>query len=134
MHHAEVNDHEAAIAHPAADSPVVVSTFTQTGVKQLVSFDVTELVEDWLDDPTGNLGVRISQPDILLSDSGRPIASLYLSSAASDPSQRPFLRIEAVLEPATSAPLVAGIGIIAWNHRRRRNARVCGCARWKPGI
>lgn len=100
----------------------VVSTFTQTGVNQLVSFDVTELVKDWLDDPTGNLGVRISQPDVLLSDSGRPIASLYLSSAASDPSQRPFLQIEAVPEPATSALLGAGIGMIAWKNRRRREA------------
>ncbi|MBL8698647.1 MAG: DNRLRE domain-containing protein [Alphaproteobacteria bacterium] len=100
----------------------VVGTFVQTGVNQFVTFDVTGLVKDWLDDPSGNLGVRLSQPDILASDAGRPIASLYLSSTAADPSLRPFLAIETVPEPATSALLGAGVGMIAWKTRRRRTA------------
>ena len=97
----------------------VVTTAQQDGVNRLVSFDVTELVRDWLADPSGNRGVQLSQPDILLSDRGRPIASLFLSSAAADPSQRPFLEISQVPEPASAVLLGLGMGALSLRRRRR---------------
>lgn len=96
---------------PAVGAAVLASA-VQTGVNQLVSFDITDLVRDWLADPTGNRGVQLSQPDVLLSDAGRPIASLFLSSASTDPALRPFLSVDvpAPASVALFAGALAGLG------------------------
>lgn len=106
--------------------PLVSAALTQArqdGINQWVSFDVTGLVRDWLTDRTPNHGVELSQPDVMLLG-GRPIASLYASSAFDDPSLRPFLSISAVPEPQTYALLIAGLGLVGWAARKRARSTV----------
>lgn len=97
----------------------VVGSAVQSGVSQWVSFSVTDLVRSWLTNPGLNFGVQLSQPDVLLSDAGKPIASLYLSSNAADPTQRPFLEITTVPEPSTWVLLGSGVVGIGLTARRR---------------
>ncbi len=101
---------------PTVDGPF--TSALQDGVNQWVSFDVTALVKDWLSDPTMNFGVELLQPDIVLADSGKPIASLYASSAAANTAQRPFLEIGTLPEPSTAALLVGALGLAGWRTRR----------------
>jgi len=49
-----------------------LSSVTQDGVNQWVSFDVTALVRDWLADPASNFGVELRQPDIGSRTSSSP--------------------------------------------------------------
>ena len=104
----------------------VLGSAQQTGVGQWVSFDVTGLVRDWLSSPASNYGVELSQPDIVLAldgdKVGKPIASLYLSSAAADATLSPYLAITAVPEPSTYALMACGLGAVGWLTRRRRVA------------
>jgi hypothetical protein len=105
--------------------PTVAGPFTsalQSGVNQWVSFDVTGLVQDWLSDPTKNFGIELLQPDIAIADSGRPIASLYASSASANAALRPFLEISTVPEPSTSALLAGALGLVGCMSRRRKGA------------
>ncbi|TLD45831.1 MAG: hypothetical protein FAZ92_01907 [Accumulibacter sp.] len=105
---------------PAVSGPV--TSVTQDGVNQWVSFDVTALVRDWLADPAGNFGVELRQPDIVIAASGKPLASLYASSAWADAGLRPMLEISAIPEPPTAALLAGGLGLFGWVRRRRQMA------------
>ncbi len=99
----------------------VMAEATQTGVNQWVRFDVTSLVKGWLANPGMNHGVELSQPDIMMLD-GKPIASLYASSAFADADLRPYLSVSAVPEPETYALMLAGLGLVGFFARRKARA------------
>ena len=99
----------------------LIST-VRSGGNQWVSFDVTALVQDWLTDPSTNFGFELLQPDIAIADSGKPIASLYASSASSNAALRPFLEITAIPEPSTPSLLLGALGLVGGISRWRKAA------------
>ena len=111
-------------APPVASLPF--ATVVQNGVDQWVRFDVTGLVRDWLDHPASNLGVQLSQREVVeMAVPGqreRYFASLYASSDFDNMALRPTLSISAVPEPSTWALWAAGFGALAWVGRRRAAA------------
>ncbi len=100
------------------------ASIVQSGVNQWVRFDVTDLVKDWLDDPSSNLGVQLSQRDVVDIEvpgaRDRYFASLYASSASADPSLRPYLSINTVPEPGTWTMLALGGAACCFFPRRRK--------------
>jgi hypothetical protein len=110
---------------PTVDAPVV-SSLVQDSVNRWVSFDVTGLVRDWLSNPASNLGIELSQREVVEigvpGQRDRYFASLYASSNSSTPSLRPFLEITPVPEPSTYALILAGLGALGWAARRSRPA------------
>ncbi|HAY27316.1 MAG TPA: hypothetical protein DCY47_07430, partial [Candidatus Accumulibacter sp.] len=87
-----------------------------------VSSTAPALFRDWLPDPAGKFGVELRQPDIVIAASGKPLASLYASSAWADAGLRPMLEISAIPEPSTAALLAGGLGLFGWVGRRRQQA------------
>lgn len=102
------------------------ATVVQSGVNQWVSFNITGLVRDWLQNPSMNFGVELSQRDVVeLAVPGqrdRYFASLYASSASADMMLRPTLTVTAVPEPSTWALFGGGLAALGWMARRRRAA------------
>ena len=119
---------------PVFGSPV--DSVIQTSVGQWVSFDVTSLVKDWLNNPAANNGFVLRQKEIVFSAQGAVlptavVSSLYASSWFGDPNApngfnapgdaalRPFLLIEAVPEPATVVMSLMAAGSLVLAIRRR---------------
>jgi len=102
------------------------ATAVQSGVNQWVSFNITGLVRDWLQNPSMNYGVELSQRDVVEMEvpgqRDRYFASLYASSASMDMALRPTLTITAVPEPSTWALFGGGLAAMGWIARRRRAA------------
>jgi hypothetical protein len=99
--------------------------FELTGVPTKVSFDVTDLVRDWLTNPSSNFGFEVSQIGLAPNPQGpgerdRFAVALFTSSGFADPSLRPSLTVAAVPLPATLPMLIAGAGLLATLRRRRR--------------
>jgi hypothetical protein len=102
------------------------ATVVQSGVNQWVSFNITGLVRDWLQNPSMNFGVELSQRDVVEMEvpgqRDRYFASLYASSASMDMALRPTLTVTAVPEPSTWALFGGGLAALGWMARRRRAA------------
>lgn len=100
------------------------ASVVQTGVGTWVTFDVTDLVKLWLDDPSSNFGVQISQREVVdfavPGARDRYVASLYASSAFGDSTLRPFIEVAPVPVPAAFGLLamaVAGLGALRLRRR-----------------
>jgi hypothetical protein len=98
---------------PSTGATSVGSTIIDS-IDHYVSFDITAQVQSWLNDPSSNLGVLVSQRDIV---GGGQTAAIFDSSAGTN---RPFLQIAAVPEPATAG--MAAIVALGALSRRRRHA------------
>ena len=105
------------------DSTVMSSGF------QTLSFDLTEEVMGWLDDPTSNFGVELSQRDVVQTDMPSMFTpndlfavGLFASSANPDEGARPVLTISEVPLPASALLLLGGTGLLAGFGRMRRRA------------
>ena len=94
---------------------VVVNAINQT-----FTFDVTDLVKQWLDSPVSNNGVLLKAPNAV----GESPSWVYAVFNSSNGSPAPALVINAVPEPSTwllaalAAPALAWVGV----RRRKRNA------------
>lgn len=99
--------------------PVVASTVMSGGF-QTLTFDVTDLVEGWLDDPDANFGLELSQRDVVQTDQPSMFTpndlfavGLFASSANVDEAARPVLRVAPIPVPASAALLIGAAGLLA---------------------
>jgi hypothetical protein len=103
------------------DTPI--TSFVQSGVDEWISFDVSDLVREWLEDQSINFGVQLSQRDVVeLEVPGmrdRYFASLYASSAFGDPALRPYLEIAPVPVPAALGLMLIGTAALGGLGLRR---------------
>jgi hypothetical protein len=96
----------------------VAASAEVTSVGQLVEFDVTALVKDWLSGSLANFGMQLSQLDETFNAAGNRAAATFVaaSGAAAD---RPMLEVTAVPEPS-SLVLLGVAGLLAMRFRKRR--------------
>jgi hypothetical protein len=97
-----------------AFNPTPAASALVNGVGQWISFDITEVVEGWLDDPSTNQGLVLTQAAPVTN--GGVVAAVYNSSSA--PSNRPYLQIV----PEPSAMGLCALALILALHRGRRIA------------
>lgn len=90
---------EGAVTWSTAPAPVgnVVATRTIDGIDQWVSFDVTELVRDWLADEVPSNGFLLSQvAEVVDPGTGLKVGAIYDSSAGPN---KPYVEITPVPLP-----------------------------------
>lgn len=89
-------------------------------INQTVSFDVTQLVKDWLDGALANNGL------ILVADAavGSSPNWVYATFASSAGASAPALIITPVPEPSTVVLAMCALPGLAWFATRRNNRRV----------
>jgi hypothetical protein len=75
---------------------VASDTVRVSAVEQWYKFDVTSMVQQWVNDPTGNHGLLVKGVN-----EGQPIEYMFLSSDSGQSELRPILRIEYSLPTAT---------------------------------
>jgi hypothetical protein len=97
----------------------VASTATINGINQWVSFDVTSLVQQWLNGSLANNGFMLTEDAIVGTDPNF-VVGVFDSSAGPN---APLLSI--VPEPASVLLALAAVPWLAWRWRRRvvREAR-----------
>ncbi|MEX0776083.1 MAG: DNRLRE domain-containing protein [Phycisphaeraceae bacterium] len=95
-----------------AGSPVDVVTFN--AVDTWFSFDITSVVQAWLDGSVANHGL------LLIADNSPAfVAPMFPSSASSQAALRPYLEITLVPEPASAVLILSGAGLLLTRWRRR---------------
>lgn len=106
----------------------VAASYTMTDGFETLRFDVTGLVQSWLDMPSGNFGFELSQAGIVMTPPSmaggreRFAVGLFASSASADEMMRPRLTVSEVPVPAALPLLLGGVSVLAGVARRRRKA------------
>lgn len=90
------------------------------GINQTVSFDVTQLVKDWLDNTVTNNGL-VLEGDAPVGSSPNWVYAVFSSSAGNNV---PALVITPVPEPSTVILALCALPGLAWVAMRRKNRRV----------
>ncbi len=85
-------------------------------INQTVSFDVTNLVQDWLDTPLANFGLLL-EADAAVGGSPSWVYAVFSSSTGG---QAPVLNITAVPEPSSLLLALCAVPAAAWAWKRRR--------------
>lgn len=93
-----------------------------TGFNQAVSFDVTELVKDWLDGTLANNGLSLL-PNAAVGSSMTGWVFATFSSSESMTASSPMLNVVAVPEPGSLVLALFAVPALAWYGRRRRSGR-----------
>ncbi len=98
------------------------SSASISGINQLVSFDVTSLVKDWLDGAVANngLGLAANAPVGTSPNWVIPVFSSVSGTLA------PALVITPVPEPATIVLGLCALPLLGWQARRRARSRRAG--------
>ena len=92
-----------------------MATVVQNGVQQWVSFDITQLVKNWLANPDMNYGVQLAQREVVeaqIDEETRYFGAIYASSAFSDATLRPYLSINASPVPVPAAFWLFGSALL----------------------
>lgn len=83
-----------------------------------VDFNMTDVVQGWLDDPTSNYGLRLTQTSSVRDAGNAAVFPTFASSEHSTESYRPQLLVQTVPEPGTA--LLLGLGAVGFLSVRRR--------------
>jgi hypothetical protein len=89
------------------------------GINQTVSFDVTQLVKDWLDNTVTNNGL-ILEADSAVGSSPNWVYATFVSSSGANV---PALVITPVPEPSTVVLALCALPGLAWVAMRRKHRR-----------
>lgn len=103
---------------PAAGS--VVDTETISGINVDVSFDVTQAIRDWIDNPSSQFGFLLSQPTEVRNGSNTAVGAVFASSGFG--SNVPSLAITVVPEPSSVMLGLLGAGAVGLAIARRRRS------------
>lgn len=99
--------------YPASAGPY--SSQTVSGINQFVSFDVTQLVQDWLDGVIPNFGLGLFG-DAPVGTSPNWVVPVFSAGPATP---GPTLTINRVPEPSTIVLALCGLPVVTWQLRRR---------------
>jgi uncharacterized protein (TIGR03382 family) len=94
----------------------LVDSEVVNAINQTYTFDVTDLVKQWLDSPVSNNGVRMLAPTAV----GASPSWVYAVFNSSNGSPAPALVINPVPEPSTSMLAAVAAPALAWVGMRRR--------------
>ncbi len=101
---------------PSYDSSTLIDSQVIDTIDIWVSFDVTDLVKDWVSGSVSNFGFYLVQTDEVRTDTDKAVgATFYGAGYTGNTSYRPYLQI--VPEPTSLGVLGLGAGVLL---RRRR--------------
>lgn len=98
----------------------VVDQRTEILDEGMLWFELTDVVQGWVDNPGSNHGIALT------NGLERVMGFYSFQDGTVSPNLRPSLMIETVPEPAAASGLFAGGALLAWLDRRR--ARNCAAA------
>ncbi len=99
----------------------LVDSESINGINQTFTFDVTNLVKQWLDSPVSNNGVLLKAPTAVGTSPNWVYAVFNSSSASASPA--PALVINPVPEPSTWLLAAVAAPALAWVGMRRHQRR-----------
>lgn len=101
----------------------IAGTFVVNTTGAWIDVDITSIVQDWVDDPAGNFGLRLTQATELRDGNGAAVFPTFASLENETEANRPQLVVQtaAVPEPGSAALLGLSVGVLG-SMRRRRNA------------
>jgi hypothetical protein len=104
---------------PPGTLVATASDISATGI--WVEVNLTDVLQGWLDNPSSNFGLRLTQPTEVRNSQGAAVFPTFASSENSVESNRPQLVIQTVPEPGGFGLLLLGLGLTGLRRWRQES-------------